>query len=667
MATSHYQIHGDNIVECARTFEYVRLATESRTRAVAGPSGSVTCPSYEIELRSGDKLDFTFLPGFGERRWNQDILGFVKNSGGRLREATDAIVTVLTEGSEKPIFAMEFCGALPAGNNAWQRQGRAFSYAHAGIPYFFLAELGGFELTADRTRKAERWPNPAVPFSFFSMTHYRGSVCLPVYEANSGARPETTALYSPIFGESDFLEYIRLVLSNDLPTVPARRLGEKCIGLVELLANSKTRQGGLTTAQWREARQAVEGGGSLTAYLAARARIEWRKVAYIEALTNSARAFMDFAGESNLGLTSNALPLSFVPRERRRAFAAGVHRIYADLDGAVVAWLGTTTTDLAVAWVMGFKPRGDDARPDRGLPPLARMLIGDGTDLLTVVYGPAPPAHWRLLRRSPGELAANNGLWEAVLGVSDALLLDSNTMPAGSLRGLLKGSWAASFPRTVQVLNVNPVVLFPSEQDVDTALHVLLTSLGSDVVFEGMCNPPGGDWSGVSFVWSSDGGEHRWLTLPRVSAEGAKRPDHVFALFGLGDLALCLCVESKEHGRSLESGIGPRLIGYTKALFGGPPSIWRRSAAEPWGVYSGDWRLQSSEFVSMGAYIADAAAPFKSVPSDTALDILCGFTFSGNASKCVVHVRGLTKAGRRVLAHVLAASRGNPFVEFREG
>jgi hypothetical protein len=239
-------------------------------------------------------------------------------------------------------------------------------------------------------------------------------------------------------------------------------------------------------------------------------------------------------------------------------------------------------------------------------------------------------------------------------------------MPAGSQRGVLKGSWAASFAPTAQVLNVNPVVLSPSEHDVDTALHVLLTSLGSDVVFEGMCNPPGGDWSGVSFVWSSDGGEHRWLTLPRVSADGAKRPDHVFALFGLSKQALCLCVESKERGRSLESGIGPRLISYTKALFGGAPSIWRRSAADAWGVYTGDWKLQASEFVSMGAYIADAAAPFN-VPSDTALDILCGFTFSGNASKCVAHVRGLTKTGKRVLAHVLAASGGNPFVEFREG
>lgn len=666
-ATRYCRIHGDNIVECVRTFEYVLLATDSIACAVVGPHGSVTCPSYEIELQSGNRLNFTFLPGFGEHRWNQDILGFVQRRGGRLREATDSIVTVLKEGTEKPLFAMEFCGALPAGNNAWQRQGRAFSFAHAGIPYFYLAELGGFELGSDRRPKAERWPNPAVPFSFFSMTHYRRSVCLPVYEANPGARTQTTSRYSSIFGKNDFLEYIRLALANELPTRPARELAEKCISLVELLAASKTRQDGLSKAQWSRARKAVEGGESLTAYLTVEAPIPWRKVAYIKALTASARAFMDFGAESSLGLTSSTLPLSFVPRHKRKAFAAGVRRIYADLDDAFMAWMARPTADLAIAWVMGFKPRGDDARPDRGLPPFARMLIGDRTQLLTFIYGPAPVAHWELLKRSPEQLAATNGLWQAALGVSDAILFDSATMPPGSSRDILIPSWASSFPQRPQVVNVSPVVLSPSEHDVDTALHVLFAWLGSGVVFEGMCNPPGGDWSGVSFVWARDGGEHRWLTLPRVTAVGAKRPDHVFALFGLGDSALCLCVESKELPRGLESGIGPRLIRYIQNLFENPPSIWRRTTADAWHAYTRKWVLQSSKFASMGAYITDPAAPFEHVPSNTNLDILCGFTFLVNGSKSVAHVRALTKTGRQVLDHLVELSRGNPFVEFRRG
>jgi hypothetical protein len=666
LATFGYQIHGDNIVECERTFNYVVLAISPIARDIVGPKGSVTCPAYEIELQSGDKLNFTFLPGFGERRWNQDILKFVQSSGGRLREATDAIVTVLKDGTEKPLFSMEFCGALPAGNNAWQRHGRAFSFAHAGIPYFYLAELGGYELTSDRERKAERWPNPAVPFSFFSMTHYHGSVCLPVYEANSGARSETTSHYSSIFGKEDFLDYVRLAITDELPDKPAQKLGEKCIALVELLAASKKRPDGLTKSQWGEARKAVEAGEALTRYLASKAPIAWRKTAYIAALTKSAREFMTFGAQNSLGLTSKTLPLSFVPREHRPTFAAGVQRIYADLGAEAATWIAKTTADLAIAWVMGFKPRGDDARPDRGLPPLARMLIGDKTDLLAFVYGPAPVSHWKKLGGSPGQLAGENGLWEAVLGVSDALLCDSATMPAGSQRCILKPSWEASFPQRKETLHVNPVVLSHSEHDVDTALHVILASLGSEIVFEGMCNPPGGDWSGVSFVWSKDVGEHRWLTLPRVTAEGAKRPDHVFGLFGLGDSSLCLCVESKERPRSLEPGIGHRLISYTKALFAGSPSIWRRNAAEAWDIYTGDWKLLPSEFVSMGAYIADAAAPFGSVPPNTDLDILCGFVFYKDNPRCVAHVRALTQHGGRVLDHIIEAIGDSPFVEFRK-
>lgn len=82
------------------------------------------------------------------------------------------------------------------------------------------------------TARRHAEPNPAVPFSFFSMTHYRGSVCLPVYEANSGARAETTARYSSIFGKNDFLDYIRLALTNETTATPARLLGEKCVSLV---------------------------------------------------------------------------------------------------------------------------------------------------------------------------------------------------------------------------------------------------------------------------------------------------------------------------------------------------------------------------------------------------------------------------------------------------
>ena len=174
-----FNIHGDNIVECVRALDYIVSGLGDLVQEIVGPSVSVTCPVYTLKLDKRE-LTFQFLPGYGDKRWNQDVLAFVQRSGGRLREAADAIVTLRENGEEKPVAAIEFCGALPAGNQAWQRQGRAFSFAHAEIPYFYIAELGGFELDSERGRKAERMPNPAIPFSFFAMTQYQGSICLPV-------------------------------------------------------------------------------------------------------------------------------------------------------------------------------------------------------------------------------------------------------------------------------------------------------------------------------------------------------------------------------------------------------------------------------------------------------------------------------------------------------
>lgn len=661
MNKSSFNIHGDNIVECVRAFEYVLASLGPTVSDVAGPSLSVTCPVYTVTL-PGSMLIFQFLPGYGERRWNQDVLGFVKRSGGRLREAADAIITRIEDRREIAVAAIEFCGALPAGNQAWQRQGRAFSFAHAEIPYFYVAELGGFELGVDRARKAERMPNPAIPFSFYAITQYQGSVCLPVYEANSGARVETVERYGPIYGKVEFLDFLKLTILADAPHRAAEALGDKCFALVELLATSKKRQDGLSGAQWREAKAALEDGQTLPDYLSEKARLAWSKTAYIDSLTDTARAFMTLGARDSFGLTSSSLPLSFVPKEKRAAFASRAKVIYGDMADDFTAWLAQGDTHLVIAWVMGFKPRGDDARPDRGLAPLARMLVGDDTELLTFIYGPAPVSHWRQLAADPVALAASNGLWESVMAVSDGLLVDSARKPGSTPRGYRKDKWAAVLKEDHTPLMVQPRVLSLGEQDVDTAVHVAFESLGADVVFEGMCNPPGGDWSGISFRWGKDAPEHRWLTLPRVSAEGAKRPDHVFAIFGHEGGTVCLCVESKERARSLESRIGPRLIRYAEALFETVPSIQRGKKLDPWAIYGDAWATQSVSFVSAGAYLSDGDDPFQGLLSGTNLDLQIGVSFSTDADRCELHLRGDTAKGRALTAYLAALPTWGQFV-----
>lgn len=661
MNRKNFNIHGDNIVECVRAFDYIVTGLGNLVNEITGPTVSVTCPVYIVHLEDHE-LSFQFLPGYGERRWNQDVLGFIKRSGGRLREAADAIITNIANDTELPIAAIEFCGALPAGNQAWQRQGRAFSFAHAGVPYFYVAELGGFELDADRGRKAERMPNPAVPFSFFTMTQYQASVCLPVYEANSGATGKTIAHYEPIFGKTEFLEFLKLAVLGDGTDAAGVELGRKCTALVKLLADAKKRKDGLSGDQWQAAHDAVLAGQTLPDFLAKNVRLAWKKTAYIAGLTATAKQFMALGSKETLGLTSTVLPLSFVPKEKRATFARQVRVLYPDIEDAFVAWLETDEQHLAIAWVMGFKPRGDDARPDRGLPPLARMLVGNDCELMTFVYGPAPVSHWNKLARTPVELATQNGLWEAVLGVSDGVLVDSATKPAGTPRGYLKNSWAAVLVEEQIPLRVQAQVLSLGEQDVDTALHVAFESLGSDVVFEGMCNPPGGDWSGISFRWENDDPEHRWLTLPRVSAEGAKRPDHVFALFGHGERVVCLCIESKEKAQALDGNIGPRLTRYAEALFESAPSIHRGQKANPWAIYEAPWERRDLAFLSAGAYLSAVNQPFHGLPHGTNLDVQIGVSFSADGAHCTLHLRGDTVAGRALVDHLAALPDWGNFV-----
>jgi hypothetical protein len=660
----HYKIYGDNIVECVRAFDYIVTGLGDEVVDVRGPLASVTCPVYIVR---GEKfqLTFQFLPGYGERRWNQDVLTYVQKTGGRLREAADAIVTLEVGDHERPIAAIEFCGALPAGNQAWQRQGRAFSFAHAQIPYFYVAELGGFELAADRERKAERLPNPAVPFSFLAMTRYQGSVCLPVYAANLGARAETAERYDPVCGTAEFLAFLKEAVLGEPTERAAAALEDKSVALVALLADSKKRQDGLSGVQWREAGAALRAGRTLPDYLFQHARLKWRKKASIRSLTQSARRFMALGAEEGWGLVSSIVPLSFVPKDRRAAFVAKARIIYPDLGGAFGDWLARSDAHLAIAWVMGFKPGGNDARPDRGLPPFARMLIGDETDLLTFIYGPVPPSQRITLGRDVAALGSANGLWEAILAVSDGLLVDGTTESARTPRGHLKSAWSSALVKEAVQLAVEPRVLSLGEQDVDTALHLAFKALGTEIMFEGMCNPPGGDWSGISFRWDRDSPEQRWLTLPRVSPNGGKRPDHVFAVYGHAEQTMCLCIESKTRARSLERDIGPRLVRYAQALFEKAPSIHRPHRAAPWAVHSEPWEVRPVLFVSAGAYLGDAADPFRGVPEGTNLDLQMSVVFVVEGTSCELHLRGDTEIGKAAVAYLAALESWGGFVAVR--
>lgn len=645
-----FNIHGDNIVECERALELLAEAAGVDPDAITGPLVSAAVPEFWLDTPDCRRWAVTLFPGFG--RWEPNIVEHLRTQGGVLREAPDAIVTEVGE-HERILFAIEFCSALDAGNQAWQRHGRAYSLAQAGIPYLYVTELGGYELDRTRRKKAVRVPNPAVPFSYASYTQLSGVPSLPVFVPNAAAAAEGQPHGSDVYGREDAVQFVVRTLSQDDPVEATNRLLARTMTLVRQLAANRTRRDSLNPEQWDKARRLISQSEGLVRYLVDDVSMDWKKTATIDALTESAAALMGIAGDLGVGLTSSNLPLCIVPAAVRQHFAEAVARVHPDLPEPFLRWLAHPE-NLVIAWVMGFKPGGDDARPDRGLPPFARMLAGDAVHLLTVVYGPATPDTWPLLHEAPRALMDRNGLWEVILGLSDAVLVDSATDSGITDKGYLSEHWdgtrIAEEPVPILVAGV-PTKL--TENDVDTALHVVLGRLLESLSFEGLCNPPGGDWSGLSVLGSDASVEFRWLSLPRVSGTGTKRPDHVFQIFRADASPVLLVIESKEQAARLSAHIGPRLLAYVTDLFCSPPDVRRSHPDGVWESAGAPSSAGAFEYCSAVAFLGATPDPLNTFCKKTGADLVIEVHFSEDGRTCDLVLRPCTEIGG-VVAGILS-------------
>lgn len=658
-----FHIHGDNNVECERTLDLILQALNHRNTSLSAPFGSPVCPAYHITVAGlTDPIKLTFYPGF--ERWDKSVLDAVRERGGILREAADVIITGVASGQEEPLIAIEFCGALPAGNQAWQRSGRAYSFGKSKIPYLYVAELGGYELDKNRSRKAARMPNPAVPFSYLTYSMDQDTPVLPIFTASPGADEDSRRIYADEFADRELVDMVRSILFVEENGEILERLQLKVLSLVKKRAQAARVGRTLSAEQWEEAYSAVKSGESIVDYLARETALPWSKTAYIAALTDSARALMEMSKEFAIGLTSKDLPMCVIKEDVRTDYAARIMELYGDLPDDFIEWL-KRSNNLVVCWVMGFKPRGDDARPDRGLPPLARMLVGEGQDLLTVVYGPAPSATWPMLINDPRTLIKRNGLWESILEMSDAVLIDSST-DTQTHHGFVRNHWGSETPDSnVKPFFVSPRPLRIGENDVDTVLHTLLAKLTDDDVFEGMCNPPGGDWSGVSLLPIDRDIEYRWISLPRVSRGGTKRPDHVFQLFNVIQQPIILCVESKELPRAVEDQIGPQVISYVADLVGSPASIERNSPADNW--CHSDRLLDLDDFfmASAVAFISGDPSQISNVQERSEADLLLCFEFEEGGGNCSILLVPTTKIGQIIANYICGLDLSKSHIKVR--
>lgn len=563
-----FRIHGDNIVECKRTLNMIAEAFDSSPKLQKSP---IYFPKYTI-VTEQSVFEIELLSGHG--RWSDIDLGeIILQSGGQLRESADSYITEIKDSKEHILLGIEFCSALPAGNNAWQRNGRALASVLANIPYLYYAEIGGIELDENRNPKAPRYPNPAVPFSYIALSEDTKRVCLPVYRGHPSMTEENLKLYKDSLGYKDGLDYLRQVLLGTDTSKIVKKLSDKALLLVNILSNARNHRDTLRGEEWRN----LLNSGNRPLWLTRYNGFGWKKKAGGKVIVTPTLNLMKEKAEtlSAKPITAKDLPFCIIPKENVSLFKKWMRKTYRGMKTEL-----DVKKDLAIVWITGFKPKGDDSRPDRGLSPLCRMLLGKDANILAVVYGPGTKSTWDLLSTSPEALCKNNGLFQSIFTCCNYLLVDSTTC-----RKKLFINTNSNFSLQTGIITFpyieTPVVQF-FEHDTDCAIHQILSSQDKLGIHECFCNPPGGDWSGISFFYEQN--EYKWTSLPRVS-EKSKRPDHIFQI-GKDSSPLFVTIESKGLGKDLENDIGNRLKDYVRDLFMSEPTA-QKAEGEEWKYYDG--------------------------------------------------------------------------------
>ncbi len=646
MITKRFRIHGDNIVECERILSLVIKGCSSNY-SFNGPKGSATNPKFFLH-NSNETLEFTFFPGLGHKRWNVDIRESLHQSEKTLRETVDSLVTILENGNEIPLIAVEYCSSLDAGNNAWQRCGRAYSFSQSNLPYFYLTDIGGFELDKSRKRKARRYPNPAVPFAYVCLSLRSTEPTLPVFERHPSTDKELDLFFTSVFNGGIFEKLLFATLQRQKTKVYEKALITKALEFSKLLATRSIKGSGSISFDASKAFSTISAGGTLAEFMKKGNSFPWKKTITIP-ISITAYEFLQVCSRFGRGLTKYTLPFCYIPATYIGSFKKDLLSIYPGLLDKFKGFL-SETQELVICWIAGFKPRGDDSRPDRGLVPLARMLFGDQINILSIVYGPAKEYMFNLLDKEPEALIRSNGLWEAVLKLSDAVIIDSKKSPTHTAMGYTKEHFKQTerkaFNKKVFV-NENPVKY--GEQDIDTTLHLLVKYVLKDFMFEGMCNPPGGDWSGVSIINDSRNVEYRWLTLPRVSGPGTKRPDHVFQIFPTKQQSLLITVESKNKPNDVEQNIGPRLEAYLTNLLKTNPNVERNF---PVGMWSSSKKTDfqiTIPIITVVAFQSNSSEIILSTLKKSKADFAMGLSYSEDGLTCEILAISETEKGLIVI------------------
>lgn len=617
-------IHGDNIVECERIFKLILNGLNVHEHNIY--FSSLACISSDIKVND-TLFKFTLYPGFNsgtKKHWNRNIFDCMSNS--ILDEKPDVILTEVVDNKEVPLVAIEFCSALQAGNQAWQRSGRAYSAGRSLVPYIYIVDFVKYELDEDRKREALRFPNPVVPFSYINYSKNLNNLVVQAFFKSEEFHPsfddKLKEFDTNIFSEGDVTRFIINTLLRYDNTEVSKTLLSKNLDMTMFLSKSN-KPGKFTSSDWKQ----IYDYGNLFK-ISKSYKDEgygFKKKKAKKSTVGKIDEFNDIVAKYSHLIGSKDLPFGLIPKENRANFIKEIIDLYEVCDENVQKQL-LKDEDMVVCMLKCFKPRGDDNRPDRGTLPLIRKLLDNDIEIMTLIYGPILDSNLSLLNKDIKSLASQNGLWKSIIALSDFILLDSPILKNKSISSHIsvlidntniKSDYMKSSIQAQDFI-VNPSPVSLQENDVDTILHVLFKHIVPNT-FEGLCNPPGGDWSGLSII--GDTTEYRWLSLPRVSAGSRKRPDHITQILD-NQNPILLITESKEKGSDLEKDVGPGLKDYVKGLSTYMPSVEKSLSTNAWSISYFDFDISDYKLISIGAFLYNKNNKISTLQSKSKCDLI---------------------------------------------
>lgn len=594
-------IYGDNILECERALSYLETGIIRQEKEILKKKlvdGFIITPRYNIKGKKNEYI-ITLYPGVNRGRWNHDIYDILfTNNGIKLTETCDVILTSFENNKEIPILAIEFSSALPAGNNSWQRSGRALSFSRLGIPYIYAVEIGAHELDKNGGIKSTRSQSSLLILSYLLNNSRSKRFNSLSYSTSPVAYPDFINEYREIINENDLFDYIYFVVTNNTTEI------EKCevnLLLTELKVYNKEaheKENIFKTLKVDENHLEFINSIELDDLLegVTKAEISWnKKIKKDTELTKDFEHLRKLAKQYCFSpYAKSSVPIGILPKEQFDNFIIDIESKCPNYYKIFNEAITNSKNDLAIVMINGFKPSGEDSRPDRGLLPFSRMIFGEEISIFTIIYSPNVPKYIiEAISNGKFDDLRRNGLLNAILDGSDYILVDSFKHN----KCLKIPSQHSNTPNEIQNIEIPEINRKPErigENDIDTVIHMIFKDI--NYVFESFTNPPGGDWSGISII--DDQYEYRWTSLNR-EPKNVKRPDHIFQI----KTDKLLVVESKERYSTLikdEKSVGPKMIDFLRNLLFQRPINAKKKHGEK--EYSGtDENINTSYFNFLSA------------------------------------------------------------------